>query len=145
MGTSASDLPGPTPRRWGAPASKFDLLLVLRPPSGREQRGERPLVAGDGRRKKSAARRRITARRIQDRAGRNVLPGGLEHASPAIAEIGGATALGAPGGNFRDGLVGLFSEPARGRKPVRPRDAARPVAVIEGLDPQIDGARVALQ
>ena len=43
------------------------------------------------------------------------------------------------------GLVGLFGKRVAVGKPVGPRDAARPIAVVERLDPEIDRAGIAFQ
>src|SRR6266850_932745 len=127
------------------PAPNGGLWLVFGWHSRREQRGKRYPVAIAGRRDQSPAGRRIAARRVQDHAGRDVLPGGLEHAAAAIAKIGGATALRAAGGDLARRLVGLFRKPVAVGNAVRARDAARPIAFVERLDPEIDRARIALQ
>ena len=44
-------------------------------------------------------------------------PDGLDQAAFTGAEVGSTTALGAPGDNFADRLVGLFSERVPVRKP----------------------------
>ena len=52
---------------------------------------------------------------------------------------------GRPAAISLDRLVGLFGERVAVGKPVGPGDAARPIALVERLDPQIDRARIALQ
>src|SRR4029453_3829254 len=122
MGTSASDLPGPTPRRWGAPASKFDLLLVLRRHSRREQRRERHLVAGDGGPKQSAAPRRITPPPIQARAG-----GNAPRAPAAGAQTNPPPVEGSPPDVSRIVLGVMYSRAAWSTlPPPSPKSAARP-------------------
>src|SRR6185436_19104002 len=121
------------------------LLLVFRRHSRREERSKRHLVAGARSRQQTPARRGIATRGVQDHAGRDVLPGGLEHAAPAIAKIGSATALRAAGCNLARSLVGFLRKRVAIGNAKRPGDTARPIAVVERLDPEIDRARIALQ
>ena len=77
--------------------------------------------------------------------GRDVFPHSVDQAALASAEIGGAAALRMPGGDLALGLIGLLGQAVAVGKPIGPRHAARPIVIVERLDPEIDRARIALQ
>jgi len=73
-------------------------LLVLGRHSWRKERSKRHGIAGARGRGRSSSRRGIPSRRVHNNVWSDVLSCGLEEAAFAVTEIGGAAALGAPGG-----------------------------------------------
>src|SRR5579883_3673722 len=118
---------------------------VLRRHARRQQRGEGHLVAGLGYGGETAAARGIAAGGLDNGVGRDVGAHGVEQPALAAAVIGGAAALRAAGGDFALRLVGLVGELVAVANAIGARHAARTVAVVERLDPEIDGAGLALQ
>ena len=91
----------------GAPSS--GLLRVLGRHSRRKQRSKRYRITR-ARGRDQSSRRGITPRRVHNNIRSDVLSYGFEEAAIAVAKIGGATALRAPGGDFARSLVGFFGE-----------------------------------
>src|SRR5882762_7017266 len=113
------------------------LLLVLGRHSWRQQRRERHAIAGLLGRLEFACRG-IAARRLEDGPWQDVFPRGVDDAAVTGAEIGGAAALRMTGRDLIRGMLGLLGQRVVVGQPIGPGNAARPVVLVERLDPQID-------